>query len=90
MFMTHIILNAEGEVMASYHKTHLFDVELGGNDTLKESNHMKPGSTITPPVHTPVGKVGLAVVSFTLRVEAVREGERARKREEKELREWVE
>ncbi|XP_072027221.1 deaminated glutathione amidase-like isoform X2 [Amphiura filiformis] len=61
MLLTHVVLNTEGDIMASYNKSHLFDVEFGGNESLKESSHLTPGSSITPPVQTPVGKVGLAI-----------------------------
>lgn len=61
-----MVLNADGKIESTYNKTHLFDADFGGNDSLKESNWIQPGSKVTPPVQTPVGNVGLAIVSFYL------------------------
>ena len=66
VLITHVVLNSNGDIMASYDKTHLFDVDFGGQESLKESNYVKPGASLNPPVPTPVGKVGLAIVSFVL------------------------
>lgn len=60
----HIILDNQGDIKAHYSKTHLFDVEIKDQVRLKESDFVIPGQRIVPPVPTPAGKVGLAIVSF--------------------------
>ena len=47
--------------MTSYNKTHLFDVNIPGSVALNESAYVTPGAVITPPVDTPLGKLGLGV-----------------------------
>ena len=49
---------------ARYRKTHLFDVDIKGKVRLKETDVTIPGKEIVPPVETPVGKVGMMIVSF--------------------------
>ena len=50
--------------MAKYSKMHLFDVKIPEkNVDLRESSTVKAGEEIVPPVVTPVGNVGLAIVS---------------------------
>ncbi|XP_069463286.1 deaminated glutathione amidase isoform X2 [Ambystoma mexicanum] len=61
IYNSHLIMDSKGSVVSVYHKTHLFDVELEGRVSLKESKFTIPGSEIPAPVSTPVGKVGLAV-----------------------------
>ncbi|KAJ8336653.1 hypothetical protein SKAU_G00378730 [Synaphobranchus kaupii] len=62
IYNSHIIINAQGHVVSVYRKGHLFDVELTGKGvSLKESAFTIPGPGLTPPVQTPIGKVGLGV-----------------------------
>jgi hypothetical protein len=43
----------------------MFDVDMPEKSTrIMESDYVIPGERIVPPVETPVGKVGLAIVSF--------------------------
>ncbi|XP_069074380.1 deaminated glutathione amidase [Pleurodeles waltl] len=58
---SHVIMDNKGSVVSVYHKAHLFDVELVGRVSLRETKFTIPGSEILPPVNSPVGKVGLAV-----------------------------
>uniref|UniRef100_A0A0C9QIU1 Nit1_2 protein n=1 Tax=Fopius arisanus TaxID=64838 RepID=A0A0C9QIU1_9HYME len=63
---THVLINNEGSIAAAYRKIHLFDMD--NKDTgvrLMESDYVVPGGEIIPPVSTPVGKIGLSIVSFT-------------------------
>ena len=54
------VINPSGEVAAVYDKIHLFDVNLNGKSTYRESQFTKPG--IEPIVcETPWGKMGLSV-----------------------------
>ncbi len=61
---SHLIVNCEGDLVGHYSKTHLFDVEIKDRVRLKESDSTYPGQKIVPPVATPVGKVGLSIVSL--------------------------
>lgn len=62
---THLVINNKGEITKTYHKMHLYDVEIPSkNIKAYESNLVEAGNEITPPVQTPVGNVGLAIVSF--------------------------
>ncbi|XP_041970157.1 nitrilase and fragile histidine triad fusion protein NitFhit isoform X2 [Aricia agestis] len=62
IFNTHIIINNKGEIVETYRKLHLFDVEIPEkNVRLKESDFCTAGSHIVAPVETPVGNVGLAI-----------------------------
>lgn len=62
---THVVLDSEGEIKATYSKAHMFDLDIPGKIRLCESDYTIPGNGITPPVSTPVGKVGLGIVSFS-------------------------
>ncbi|CAL8242053.1 unnamed protein product [Merluccius merluccius] len=62
IYNSHVVINDEGYVAAVYRKSHLFDVELPGRGvSLKESAFTIPGPALTPPVQTPIGKVGLGI-----------------------------
>ncbi len=55
-----IVYNSEGEVVARYDKIHLFDVELDGEESYKESETIANGTELVV-VDSPFGKLGLAV-----------------------------
>jgi hypothetical protein len=62
---SHVVINSEGDIVSVYHKLHMFDVDIPEKNTrVMESDYVIPGERIVPPVETPVGKVGLAIVSF--------------------------
>ena len=63
--ITYLIINNSGDIVASYNKCHLFDIDIPGQLTLRESDFATPGKQIVSPVDTPVGKVGMAIVSFS-------------------------
>jgi len=60
---THLLLGDDGSVLASYAKTHLFQVDLSasGGPRLREADYVEPGGSISQPVATPVGRVGLGI-----------------------------
>ncbi|KAI0381593.1 carbon-nitrogen hydrolase [Hypomontagnella monticulosa] len=60
-----ILINPDGSIArnASYDKLHLFDYP---DAALKESNTTHPGSTFTPPIDSPVGRLG-SLICFDLR-----------------------
>jgi deaminated glutathione amidase len=45
-FNTTVVFNPSGEVVATYRKLHLFDVEVPGGRSYRESNTMKRGSDV--------------------------------------------
>jgi predicted amidohydrolase len=54
------VVNAAGEIVASYRKIHLFDVKIPGGAEFQESATVAPGGA--PVVaDTPIGKVGLSI-----------------------------
>ena len=58
---SHLIISSSGDIVTSYNKTHLFDVNIPGSVSLNESSYVVPGDRITPPVETPLGQLGLGV-----------------------------
>ena len=58
---THLLVDMEGEIVATYAKTHLFDACVPGKFSLKESDYVAAGMGLTPPVDTPVGRLGLGI-----------------------------
>ncbi|XP_060067830.1 deaminated glutathione amidase-like [Ylistrum balloti] len=57
---THVVIDDQGEIKATYSKVHLFDLDLG-DLRLCESDYTIPGDRITCPVSSPVGNVGLGI-----------------------------
>ncbi|XP_027849946.2 deaminated glutathione amidase [Aphis gossypii] len=59
---THLVINNEGEIAETYHKIHLYDVQIPSkNIQAFESSLVEAGTEISPPVKTPIGNVGLAI-----------------------------
>ncbi|CAG5123937.1 unnamed protein product [Candidula unifasciata] len=56
---THVIIDLDGNVVATYDKAHLFDLDIPGKVHLCESDYVLPGKKIVSPVQTPVGRIGL-------------------------------
>ncbi|XP_026483503.2 nitrilase and fragile histidine triad fusion protein NitFhit isoform X1 [Vanessa tameamea] len=62
LFNTHIIINNTGDIVQTYRKIHLFDVEIPErNIRLKESDFCTPGKQIVAPVDSPIGRIGLSI-----------------------------
>lgn len=60
---TQIIIDARGELVATYVKTHLADIYVPlVRFRLAESKLFRHGSRLVPPVQTPIGKLGLLTV----------------------------
>ena len=68
VYNTHLILDNHGNVAGKYNKLHLFDIDIKGGVTLKESDSFIPGKEMPPVVKTPVGNVGLSIVSLNNKV----------------------
>lgn len=58
---THVIINKEGEIVETYNKSHLFDVNIPGSVSLSESDYVTPGASLPPPVPSPIGRLGLGI-----------------------------
>jgi len=54
------LLNAAGETVARYDKIHMFDIDLPGGESYRESNAYRPGRD-TVVAATPWGRLGLTV-----------------------------
>ncbi|NIQ93023.1 MAG: carbon-nitrogen hydrolase family protein, partial [Desulfuromonadales bacterium] len=54
------VIDAGGEVTASYDKIHMFDVELDTGETWRESKAYRPGEQAVT-VETAVGRLGLSI-----------------------------
>lgn len=59
-FNRQVVINDQGEVVATYDKIHLFDVNISNDDRYKESASLHPGSTAVV-TETPWGKLGLSI-----------------------------
>jgi predicted amidohydrolase len=57
---TSLLINPQGEVLACYRKIHLFDIDIPGQVTIKESASMKPGADVVVQ-ETQLGTFGLSV-----------------------------
>jgi deaminated glutathione amidase len=59
-FNTTCLLSPRGELMARYRKIHLFDVDLPGRVTVRESDTRAPGNEVIV-APTPLGALGLSI-----------------------------
>jgi len=60
VFNRSLLINDRGEIAASYDKIHLFDVDIAGGESHKESRTVSPGDKVV--THkTPFGVVGLSI-----------------------------
>ncbi|NVK20169.1 MAG: carbon-nitrogen hydrolase family protein [Methylocystaceae bacterium] len=55
-----LLLNDQGEIAGQYDKIHLFDVDLAGGESYRESNTFDGGDQATL-VSTPWGKLGMSI-----------------------------
>jgi predicted amidohydrolase len=59
-YNTSVLLAPDGRQLAVYRKIHLFDIDLPGRVTVKESEAKMPGSEVVT-VATELGKIGLSI-----------------------------
>jgi predicted amidohydrolase len=59
-YNTSVLFGPEGETLATYRKIHLFDVDVRGKVTIKESDSVCSGEEVVV-VDTALGKVGLSI-----------------------------
>ncbi|MCB1194560.1 carbon-nitrogen hydrolase family protein [bacterium] len=60
IYNTSIMINPQGNVIASYRKIHLFDAALGNSQEFNESSYTLPGENITA-IKTPFGVIGMSI-----------------------------
>lgn len=60
LYNTCLVINPEGEIVAKHRKVHLFDIDVPGKITFKESDSLTAGDTLTV-VDTPWGGVGIGI-----------------------------
>jgi len=59
-FNTSVLFSPEGEILATYRKIHLFDVDVPGGVRFAESATCKPGEEVVV-AETALGKIGLTI-----------------------------
>lgn len=60
IYNTCVVVDASGNIVAKHRKTHLFDINVPGKITFKESDSLTQGQAATI-VDTPWGKVGVGI-----------------------------
>uniref|UniRef100_A0A182QBF2 Nitrilase and fragile histidine triad fusion protein NitFhit n=1 Tax=Anopheles farauti TaxID=69004 RepID=A0A182QBF2_9DIPT len=60
IYNTHILINNAGELVANYRKLHMFNV-VTPEFKFRESETVRSGPTLVPPVETPIGRIGLQI-----------------------------
>lgn len=59
-FNTSLVIGPTGDILGRYRKIHLFDVELPGRVSVRESDARAPGEEVVV-VPTPLGRLGLSI-----------------------------
>jgi len=59
-YNTSVLFSPEGEILATYRKIHLFDVDVPGGVKFAESATCKPGEDVVV-AETPLGRIGLTI-----------------------------
>lgn len=60
LYNTCAVFNPEGEMIAKHRKVHLFDIDVPGKITFKESTTLSPGNNLTM-FDTPFCKIGIGI-----------------------------
>jgi len=60
LYNTCLVANPEGKFIAKHRKVHLFDIDVPGKITFKESDSLSPGNEITM-FESPFGKIGVGI-----------------------------
>ncbi|MDQ0232024.1 carbon-nitrogen hydrolase family protein [Metabacillus malikii] len=60
VYNTSYVFNRHGENIAKHRKMHLFDIDVDGGQTFKESETLTPGNNVTV-FNTEFGKIGLCI-----------------------------
>jgi len=60
VYNTSFIFNRQGEIIGKHRKIHMFDIDIAGGISMKESDILTPGDRMTV-VDTEFGKIGVAI-----------------------------
>ncbi|KAL8383037.1 hypothetical protein RB595_006685 [Gaeumannomyces hyphopodioides] len=60
-YNTALVFSPAGELLATHRKVHLFDIDMPGKITFRESDVLSPGSGVTVVDLPPYGRVGVAI-----------------------------
>jgi predicted amidohydrolase len=61
LYNTSLVFDRKGTLLATHRKVHLFDIDIPGGITFKESEVLSPGNKVTIVDFPEFGKVGLAI-----------------------------
>ena len=60
IYNTCVVVNPEGSIVAKHRKLHLFDIDIPGKMTFRESDSLTGGSSVTV-IDSPWGKIGVGI-----------------------------
>lgn len=60
VYTASLMFNDQGEIVARYNKIHLFDVDIDGEESYRESDIFEAGEEVVV-VDTPFGRIGLSI-----------------------------
>jgi len=60
VFNTSVLFDPQGRIVASYRKLHLFDVDIAGHVTIRESDTRRPGNGVVT-ASTELGVIGMTI-----------------------------
>ncbi|MCJ1473933.1 hypothetical protein MMC13_002589 [Lambiella insularis] len=60
-YNTSLVFSPEGKLLATHRKVHLFDIDIPGKITFKESEVLSPGNKVTLVDIPPYGKIAIAI-----------------------------
>jgi predicted amidohydrolase len=61
LYNTSLVFGKGGELLATHRKVHLFDIDIPGGITFRESEVLSPGNKVTIVDIPEFGKIGLAI-----------------------------